>query len=787
MASFDLENLERKHSHSIDVFVAIGIVAGTIGLFVIDISMPRGELDGVGYAAVVALCTRFGPRSIIIAAISSTILTIGAPLFLPDAGIPVTWMWANRGFAIVEIWTIAAILLRRLWLEAYIVNREAKLRENQTALGTIVREALLPDKPQAERIHRITELTAATMRCDLAAVLQIGDNEKMSRTVDIWNRSTNRHFVIPDTPVNPAPDYRRRMQSEFAVYVDDILQSPIHEARLDILRPLGVRATLVADTFIEQPGMGSIAVAFREPHHWTAQEIAFARGVAQLVALLFAASRNAETLATLDQVSEGIYVEDRNGVIQYANRMAKALSWQDAETPAKRFPRPPLPLTADNDMHEIQHAGHHLEIQRIRLPQGGTLTRINDVTERNAALAVRQQFEARLQQSAKMEAIGQLAGGVAHDFNNILGSIMGFGGFLADDLPERSTERRFAERILSACQRGKVLVEQILAFARARTIERGVVDICLLLKRSQDFLASLLPPQITLTLSLADHALPVFGSRAQIGQLAANLCVNARDALIGEAGAIEITARFAEAQEIEKLREMSGSPNERVFGDWQSGRSYCLLRVADTGSGIAPEILDRVFEPFFTTKGRHRGTGLGLAVVHGVIESTGGICHLASSPGKGTVFSIYFPLANEPRADRSKLMNEPSALRGSERILIVDDEPDIADMLAIGMERLGYETVGVNDPLEALAAFTEQPDAFDIVITDQVMPGMRGLDLIRRLKELKPGIKTILCTGYSEGANAEASHEAGADIFFHKPVDAIQIAPRIRALLDANE
>jgi CheY-like chemotaxis protein len=287
-------------------------------------------------------------------------------------------------------------------------------------------------------------------------------------------------------------------------------------------------------------------------------------------------------------------------------------------------------------------------------------------------------------------------------------------------------------------------------------------------------------------MSLPEDALPVFGSGAQIDQLITNLCVNSRDAFGEASGSIAITARSAMPEEIEGVRSEPRRDGERIFGEWQAGRRYCLLRVEDNGVGIAPEILDRVFEPFFTTKGRHRGTGLGLAVVHGVIQSSGGVCHLVSAPGKGTVFSIYFPVVNEGSADGRRAVAETPAARGSERVLIVDDEPDIADMLAIGLERLGYETVGVSDPLEALAAFTEQPDAFDVVITDQVMPGLRGIELIRRIKEIRPEITAILCTGYSEGATAEVSREAGADAYFHKPVDAILIAPRMRALLAAR-
>jgi signal transduction histidine kinase/ActR/RegA family two-component response regulator len=619
------------------------------------------------------------------------------------------------------------------------------------------------------------------MQSDLAGVFESGHDTKTVRTVNLWDRQKQRHSIVHGIPVNENPEFQEAIEREFVVYADDVLVSPAHRNRLGVLEPLGIRAILIADTFSQQPGIGYVGFAFRQPHHWTRQEIAFARGVANLVALLFASNQNAETLATLDQVSEAIYAEDRFGALQYANRAARAL--HGAAPEQNRFPRPDNPLAGESDVQEIQHEGRDLEIRRLRLPNAGVLTRISDVTARNAVATTRLQYEARLQQSVKMEAIGQLAGGIAHDFNNILGSILGFAGFLVQDLPERSAEHGFAERILSACERGKGLIEQILAFASASAVERGAVELDALLKRNQKNLTGLLPERVRLSISLPEVPLPILGSATQIGQLVANLCNNACDAFGDGSGTINIAARPISSSEVESLKTPVRASHERQFGEMQEGRSYCLLEVEDDGPGIAPDILDRVFEPFFTTKGRHRSAGLGLAVVHGVVVSTGGVCRLTSIPGKRTVFSIYFPLASEAIVEKHH-RNQSAIPRGGERVLIVDDEPDIADMLAIGLERLGYRAVGVNDPLEALAAFEEDPEAFDAVVTDQVMPGLRGLDLIQRLKEIRPEIKAILCTGYSDGANEDVSRAAGADAYFHKPVEATQIARQIRILAD---
>ncbi|MGD0191838.1 MAG: ATP-binding protein [Rhizomicrobium sp.] len=777
MAEISLENSERRHTRVLDFLVGGFVAACLVGLFVFDISEPRGVVDGVGYAAVVALCVRFGGTGVIGCAILTTILTVVGSFLVPDTGVSVAGMWANRGFAIAEIWIVAVILMNRLRLEAYIAGRENKLHVTQTALGTIVREALLSDGPMAERVRFIVELSADTLGVDTCSVAQREQDTSLVRVVDFWDRRNSRHIDVADYPANEHREFLESLHRNQVVFADDVLTSPIYKSRLQYLAPLGVRAHMVAET---NRGLGSISFGFGQPHHWTSQEIAFARAVANLVALLFAEGRNAQTLATLDLVGEGIYVEDRSGVVRYANRAARAFAKDDAAQSIQEFPRPPTSLVSGSDMYEIPFEGRDLEIQRMRLPDGGILARINDVTARNSAVLERRQMEARLQQSAKMEAIGQLAGGVAHDFNNILGSIMGFAGFLEQDLSASSPEHGFAERILSACERGKDLVEQILAFSRTRSVERGVVDLGLLIARSRDFLGDLLPSQVTLTLQAPDTPLPVFASAVQIGQLITNLCVNARDAFDGHEGVIGISARSATAVEIESLKRGAKAEDERVFGDVPFGRSCCLLRVEDNGPGIEPNILDHIFEPFFTTKGKHRGSGLGLAVVHGVVEAAGGACHLRSGPGRGTTFSIFFPCALETETSPEPSALESQDLRGSERILIVDDERDITDMLVIGLGRLGYETVGVNDPLEALAALAEDPDAFDVIITDQVMPGMRGLDLIRRAKRIKPSIRAAVCTGYGDGANEDVARDAGADAFFHKPADARQIARSLR-------
>jgi signal transduction histidine kinase/CheY-like chemotaxis protein len=419
----------------------------------------------------------------------------------------------------------------------------------------------------------------------------------------------------------------------------------------------------------------------------------------------------------------------------------------------------------------INGADKDLQIRRVRLPDGGAIAVIEDVTLQKAEERDRQRLQQHLQQSSKMEAIGQLAGGIAHDFNNLLGAVIGFARFLEQDLPQASQQYQFARRILSACYRGRDLVSQILAFTRPPTLERRAIDLRAVVQESRDLLAGSLPPTTRLTLAPCETPLWVQGNETQLGQIVVNLCINAHDALGGRPGEIDIRVSRADQAAPERNRPM-------ILGRLLGGRSYARLDIRDTGSGIPSENLERIFEPFFTTKERGRGTGLGLAVVHGLVHSYEGACSIASNPDRGTCFSVYLPLAEEALEEQPR-QHKQGDLRGRERILVVDDEIDITDMLSIGLERLGYEVAALDDPAEAVEIVAEAPELWDVVVTDHLMPNINGLELGSKLKSLRADLIVILCTGLNDGTIEERSKLRGIDAFFPKPVEPEQIAAAI--------
>jgi PAS domain S-box-containing protein len=409
----------------------------------------------------------------------------------------------------------------------------------------------------------------------------------------------------------------------------------------------------------------------------------------------------------------------------------------------------------------------------------GIIFNARDVTEAEA-------LEERLHEAQKMEAVGQLAGGIAHDFNNILGAILGFANFLLQDLPTGTPEHGFAERIATAGQRGKDLVRQILAFAQRGIVERKPADLGALVEEASDLVRASIPSSTHLDVAVSEKGLIGEVNAAQISQVLFNLCLNANDALMGEPGRIAVTLRRLELSAPERalMQDNTAKGGGRlVIGSLQPNTEYARIAIADTGSGMKQDVLLHVFDPFFTTKGRSRGTGLGLAVVHGIVMAYNGALMVTSRPGEGSTFIVYLPLSGAV-ADTKPDGGSGSTLRGRERVLIVDDENDIADVLAMGLERLGYEVVALNDPEEAIAAFLEEPDAWDAVISDQVMPKMKGLSLLARLRQIRPSLRFILWTGFSDELTAESARAAGVDAFFIKPASAEDVAAALRQFFD---
>ncbi len=377
----------------------------------------------------------------------------------------------------------------------------------------------------------------------------------------------------------------------------------------------------------------------------------------------------------------------------------------------------------------------------------------------------------KLRQAQKMEAIGTLAGGIAHDFNNILGAILGYTEMAREDCLSGSVKLRDLDQVIQAGNRAKDLVKQILAFSRQTEAQKISLRPFAIVKESIKLLRSSIPTTIDIHQALDPQADLIYADSTQIHQIIMNLCTNAYHAMEDTGGTLSISLknRFLDEQDLVVVSHMKPG-------------KFVQLSIGDSGSGITAEIQKRMFDPYFTTKDTGKGTGLGLAIVHGIVNSYGGFISCQSKPGVGTVFEIYLPAMPETvitETEDNKLISV-----GTERILLIDDELMLVEMSQTMLERLGYEVTVRMSSVEALTTFKNQPDAFDLVITDQTMPGMTGIDLARRMLQIRPDLPIILCTGYSNILSEEKVKATGIKGFALKPLAKREISTLVRQVLD---
>ncbi len=396
-----------------------------------------------------------------------------------------------------------------------------------------------------------------------------------------------------------------------------------------------------------------------------------------------------------------------------------------------------------------------------------------DITERKENEASRDRLETQLQQAQKMEAIGTLAGGIAHDFNNILAAILGYTEMAKEGLDSGVDVRRDLDKVLDAAGRAANLVRQILTFSRRNQSEQVALEPIHLVKEAIKLLRPALPSTITISPITQEGNGAILADPTQIHQVVMNLCTNAFHAMESSGGVLAISLCDCELGATDLLHQPKAQP----------GR-FVRLSVADTGPGIPSTIIEKIFDPYFTTKEVGRGTGLGLAIVHSVATAAGGFVQCDSVPGAGAIFHVYFPAIDKtPPLCTHAIRSETI---GRERILLVDDEVMLAEMEQSMLERLGYQVTICTGSQAALALFEDDPQRFDAVITDQTMPEMTGIELARRMLEIRPELPIILCTGYSSLINEQQARADGLQGFAMKPLSNRELAQLLRQLLDAH-
>ena len=427
----------------------------------------------------------------------------------------------------------------------------------------------------------------------------------------------------------------------------------------------------------------------------------------------------------------------------------------------------------DMENWNIDKAGNRLFMLTNGIPILDNEGKIQGYRGVNKNITAQRKLETQLQQAQKMESIGTLAGGIAHDFNNILFPILGHTEMLLEDVTEDSPSRNSLKEIYTAALRAKDLINQILTFSHQESNELKLIKMQPIIKEALKLIRSTIPTTIDIKQDINPDCGVIKADPTQIHQIVMNLSTNAYHAMEDTGGELHVS-----------LKEVDFGKLDPINPHMEPG-IYGCLKVSDTGTGMNKTVMDKIFDPFFTTKAIGRGTGMGLSVVHGIVTSMGGVIQVNSRPGKGTEFHVYFPI--EKSSFKEQITGSTAIIQGgTEQILLVDDEEAILTMEKQILERLGYHVTSRASSIEALEAFRNSPDKFDLVITDMAMPNMSGDKLSMELTKIRPDIPIVLCTGFSDIMSEEKAASLGITGFLLKPIVMSDLDKKIRDVLDEN-
>jgi PAS domain S-box-containing protein len=555
-----------------------------------------------------------------------------------------------------------------------------------------------------------------------------------------------------------------------------------------IVRPLEAlagRTRLVAEGAYAEAGPPEPG-AYREVEELSRSFVCMAEAVRAREEALARSERNFRTLVTTPVV--GVLRTELTGRILFANEAFARMVGVAAEalpgTSVLRFYAEPSERTAV--VREVMAAGaaRNQELQILRADgerrvvlanvalEAGTLTSVLlDVTESRKGAAERARLEHQLRHAQKLEAVGRLAGGVAHDFNNLLTAIVSYASLMKEALPDDHPERVNADGILHAAERAAHLTQSLLAYSRKQIMQRRPVDLREVVAAVEKLLRRLLGEDVHVVVRLPAARLGAVVDVGQLDQVLVNLCTNARDAMPA-GGTLTIEAD----------RVVLDDATARARGLARGG-AYARLRVADSGEGMPPEVLERIFEPFFTTKEQGKGTGLGLAIVHGIVHQHEGVIGVESAPGRGTAFEVLLPAHDEAAAAAGEAPAPQAARGGSETILLAEDEPLVRSVLRRTLERAGYRVIEAEDGEDALRKFRERSGEVALCLLDVVMPRMNGRDAAEAIAALRPGARILLASGYAADVLQTRGLAAGVDLL-SKPIAPADLLRRVREALD---
>ena len=610
------------------------------------------------------------------------------------------------------------------------------------------------------------------------AVVDLQDDK-----LSFWSRSARRLFghTAPTALewyqiAYPDPDYRREVIERWKSFLEIARESgqPVNTGEYRITcRDGSVRICELYATFLPD----NLIVTFNDITERKRAEEALRESGAKYRALV-------------ENSNDAIFIV-QDGAIQFWNPKTEDLSGY----PAGELARLPFATVIHPDDREMVVENHRRRLRGEKLPTTysfriirkdgqvrwvqlntalftwanglATLNILRDTSEQK-------ELEDLLRQSQKMEALGTLAGGIAHDFNNVLAAMMGYTELALEDIAEEAPGKEHLQQVLKSGVRAKNLVQQILSFSRRTDPEKKPLQLAPIIKETMNLLRATTPTTIEIIQEVEAGTHTVLADPTQIHQLVMNLCSNAAHAMRERGGILKISLKRVDLEETSTALHAEFTPGV-----------YNRLTVSDTGEGMDKETVERIFDPFFTTKDAGQGTGMGLAVAHGVVKAHGGTITVNSEAGKGSTFHVYLPLM-ETEAEKEASVDTHPLPTGKEHILFVDDEELLVGIGQQMLERLGYQVTVRTSSIEALEVFKAKPDRFGLIITDQTMPTMSGLDLAKAIHSIRPDIPVILCTGYSSLLSGQTAEAIGVKRVLMKPLGVRDLAAAVRGVLDGE-
>jgi len=691
------------------------------------------------------------------------------------------------------------------------LRHEERLARYNSGLVELAQAEAVSSGNSAEQLELVLAILSRVHRVSRVSMWLFDKEMQAMRCIAGYDARTKRHFSGATLAVSFAPVYFENITLGSVLAVENTATDPhVAELYADYLQPEGITSML--DLPVSRHGRLAGVLCHEHtgaPRHWETQEINFATAVSNRVVLLLESDELDSARRALQEsesryremveaAPDAIFTLDRDGRIREPNgAMSRLTAWPEdrwnglALVDAVLVEDRLLALTACAEvattgaskvvnLRFLRKDGLALALECYLVPRylaagpGDVLCVGRDQTERLAALAAQALLQDQLRISQKMEAVGTLAGGIAHDFNNILTALMGNLELIDYELRDDHQARIYLGNTLKATERARDLVRQILTFSRQQESKRRPVKLAEIVSEAMRLLRATLPTSIEIVNRFDLEAPEILADESQIHQVIMNLATNSFHAMETTGGQLTFELARGAVDEAKRVRHPQLREGE-----------YVVLTVSDTGCGMDEATQRRLFEPFFTTKPQGRGTGLGMAVVHGILQSHEAMVAIQSALWKGTTIRLYFPLWNKalPVTPRTASPFPPAKAKSTARVMVVDDETLVAQVAEMVLRRSGMVVSSFNDSLAALAAFKAQPDAYDLVLTDLTMPQMGGLDLARKIRELRPRLPVVLMTGYGGDHNAAVFDEAGVHGPLQKPFTAKALGDMVAEVL----